>query len=83
MTRGYQYCRVCNGRATQLHHIFPAANRKHSDKYNLVVWLCLDCHQRMHKDKKLRERFQLLAKEKFKRENPDLNFRSIFGKEYV
>jgi hypothetical protein len=37
----------------------------------------------MHKDKKLRERFQLLAKEKFKRENPDLNFRSIFGKEYV
>jgi hypothetical protein len=37
----------------------------------------------MHKDKKLRERFQLLAKEKFKKENPDLDFFKIFGKHYV
>jgi hypothetical protein len=37
----------------------------------------------MHKDKKLRERFQLLAKEKFKKENPDLDFFKIFKKEYV
>jgi hypothetical protein len=37
----------------------------------------------MHKDKKLRERFQLLAKDKFKRENPGISFISVFGKEYV
>lgn len=46
---GDKRCWLCgrNGSADPLdaHHIFGAANRKKSEKYGLVVWLCHhDCH---------------------------------------
>ena len=80
----WRQCKVCGGTAIELHHIFYGrANRKLSDKYNLVIWVCRQCHERKHKDKSFREKYQLMAKAKFKREHPDLNFKEIFGKEYV
>ena len=46
----YKECFLChrNGRGDrlELHHIFGGANRKKSDKYGLVVWLCGSrCHR--------------------------------------
>lgn len=43
-------CFLCkrngNGDRLELHHIFSGANRKLSDKYGLVVWLCGErCHR--------------------------------------
>lgn len=49
MMNGKQ-CYICgrNGRGDRLerHHIFGGANRKLSEKYGLVVWLCGErCHR--------------------------------------
>ena len=43
-------CWLCgaNGSFDRLerHHIFSAHNRKHSEKYELIVWLCgVNCHR--------------------------------------
>lgn len=42
-------CYLCGwvGR-TQVHHIFGGPVRKTSDKYGLIVHLCLGCHDRLH-----------------------------------
>jgi hypothetical protein len=42
-------CKRC-GRwgVTQWHHIFGGPKRKASDKYDLVIELCPDCHRELH-----------------------------------
>lgn len=38
-------CFICGSyNWIELHHIFGGANRKKSEKYGLVVYLCHDCH---------------------------------------
>jgi len=82
--RDWQPCRVCGKTAIELHHIFYGkANKKLSDKYNLVIWVCRDCHSRMHSDKAFRQIYQDMAKKKFQREHPELSFIRIFGKNYI
>jgi hypothetical protein len=79
--RDWQACRACGATAIELHHCFyGTANRKLSDKYNLVIWLCRDCHKRMHSDKAFRQKYQKMAKAKFEREHPELSFYAVFGK---
>lgn len=42
-------CYLCGrmGRM-QVHHIFGGPVRKTSDKYGIIVHLCLECHDRLH-----------------------------------
>lgn len=38
-------CKLCGSqRWLERHHIFGGANRKKSEKYGLVVYLCHNCH---------------------------------------
>lgn len=39
------YCWKCGAFGTERHHCIKAANRKHSEKYGLVVGLCYKCHR--------------------------------------
>ena len=71
------------------HHVFPGNNRKNSEKYGLKVYLCPECHQfgpeAVHKMPN--QGYDLLLKQiaqaKFKKMNPELDFISIFGKNYL
>ncbi len=46
-----QYCFICGRQATERHHLIGGtANRKLSEQYGLVVYLCRDCHHRAHHD---------------------------------
>lgn len=38
-------CYFCGNHGDHLHHIFYGANRKISDKYGCVVWLCWFHHE--------------------------------------
>lgn len=41
----YGECFLCHRHASlERHHIFGASNRKNSETYGLVVYLCHDCH---------------------------------------
>ena len=43
-------CYICGGRATETHHVFAGRGRRQlSDRYGLVVRLCRDCHDDVHR----------------------------------
>lgn len=88
MTCCYRCCATQN---LHKHEIFfgRTGNRTLSIKYGLVVALCGYHHNQSNEGvhgKNGRE-FDLYLKkigqEAFERENPDLNFREIFGKNYI
>lgn len=41
-------CYVCGGRGDELHHCIHGSNRKLADDDGLTVWLCRECHHRLH-----------------------------------
>lgn len=76
-------CYLCGMPAVNEHHIFGAANRKHSEKYKLKVFVCYRCHVMIHKNYseslKLKQQFQALFEEKYGHDE----FMRIFGRNYL
>lgn len=57
-------CRICGKvTSTQWHHVFGGPLRKAADREGLVIELCQECHQRMHRDAE----FWLTYKKRFQR----------------
>lgn len=71
------------------HHIFGGANRKLSEEYGLVVYLCHYCHNEppfgVHYNKKTAEMLHQYGQEKAMREQgwDKETFREIFGRNYL
>jgi hypothetical protein len=80
-------CFVCGCvRNLERHHIFGGSNRKHSEKYGLVVYLCAVCHRGndgVHYNRELMNRPHEYGQMKFQEQYPELNFREIFRKNYL
>jgi hypothetical protein len=82
----YKVCRGC-GVTTNLHkhHVFGAANRKWSEKYDLCVYLCIVCHSDIHahplsgRDKELKQEFQEIFEGQYSHDE----FLRIFGRNYL
>lgn len=70
-----------------LHHIYGAANRKLSDKLGCVVWLSPEYHNMSNKGVHFNREFDLELKrecqKRFEEVYPNLNFREIFGRNYL
>ena len=89
MTMQYSTCELC-GRETTCarHHVyFGNANRKLSEKWGMVAWLCPECHQHganaVHRnrfsDLKLKRKYQRIFEERY----PNESFIKIFGRNYL
>ena len=81
-------CYICKKQTpTHRHHIYGGANRPHSEKYNLVVDLCPDCHlngsKAVHKDKNTMEKLHRAGQRAFERVYTRQEFVKIFGKNYL
>ena len=66
------------------HHVFHGRRfRKVSEKYGMLLTLCLDCHRRLHgskeMDRHVQKRCQYAFEAKYSREE----FISIFGKSWI
>lgn len=82
-------CLVCGSYLVEEHHIFKGvANRKNSEKYGLKVYLCPRHHRGDYGvhgknghilDMKLKK----LGQKAFQYKYPDLDFLSIFGRNYL
>lgn len=76
-------CALCWRPAVNRHHVFGAANRKHSEAYGLVVDLCYDCHAMVHRDYqeglKLKRQFQAFFLETHSMDE----WMSVFGRNYL
>ena len=83
-----EYCMVCGRPNPEEHHVFfGISNRKWSEKYKLKVPLCGEHHRGSdlspHFNKEFDLQLKQYAQERFQEEYPDLNFREIFGKNYI
>ena len=72
---------------TEEHHVFDGPNRKLSEHYGLKVYLCAGHHQfsneAVHINAEINRKVQRDAQEVFEEEHPDLDFRAIFGRNYL
>ena len=81
-------CKVCGDVFNlELHHIFfGSANRKQSEKYGLVCWLCPEHHRGksgVHQFRELDIALKQAAQMKFEEEHAREEFRAIFGKSWL
>lgn len=72
---------------TTEHHVFDGPNRKLSEHYGLKVYLCNAHHQfsneAVHLNIENNRMVQRDAQEAFEEKYPDLDFRAIFGRNYL
>lgn len=81
-------CFICGSTQwLESHHIFGGPNRKLSEKYGLKVNLCHYCHNEppngVHHNRERMEWLKQQGQKKFNEVYPDLDFRAIFGKNYL
>ena len=83
------HCFICGMNANleplDEHHVYPAANRKNSEKYGLKVYIHHfgkdSVHQNAEVDRALKATVQKIAMRRYGWTVQD--FRSIFGKSYI
>ena len=85
ITDDLEHCYLCKSPHIQIHHcIHGNANRKLADKYHLVVALCPVHHQQLHDSNPQMDRyFEKIAQAHFNIAYPELDFREIFGRNYL
>lgn len=83
-------CFLCGKRyGLENHHIFFGPDRKNSDKYGLVVWLCGEtCHRNgpyaVHRNKDVNLKIKQIGQKAFEEKYGDRDeFRRIFRKSYL
>lgn len=81
-------CYFCGSmRWLEVHHIYPASNRKNSTKYGLVVYLCHYCHNEppngVHQNRERMDYLRAVGQRRFNEVYPELDFFKIFGRNYL
>ena len=85
ITKDLEHCYLCGACDPQIHHIFNGVNKKKSEKYGLIMPLCMNHHTGdfgVHTIPQLMKETKAFGQEKFELYYPELNFREIFGKNY-
>lgn len=76
-------CAVCGSKDITPHHVISGwANRKWSEKFHLVIPLCMEHHEEIHVNRDMELYWKRKAQQAFEKNYPDLSFREIFGKNY-
>lgn len=77
-------CYLC-GRTGQLqrHHCLHGSRRKAADRFDLTVWLCNDCHRKLH-DKGVGDlKLEQLAQRYFEDQYGHEKYMGLFQKNYI
>lgn len=81
-TNDLYHCIICGKKRDNLHEVFFGRNRQLSIKYGLVIPLCIECHQEIHKNKILQDIWHKKGQDIFETYYPDLDFLKIFRQNY-
>jgi len=79
-------CIICGASPVQLHHTHGGINRKLSDKYGLIVPLCLEHHtgsKGAHNSRTLDLYLKKLGQQAFEDRYGHEDYMRIFGKSYL
>lgn len=63
--------------------IHGSSNRKNAEKYGLKVWLCGECHRKVHANRAVDLSFMQLGQHKFEKTHTREEFMAIFGKNWL
>ena len=83
ITNNLDRCILCGNKKDNLHEIFGGSNRINSMKYGLVLPLCFKHHQEIHNSKELQDIYHRIGQDRFNLHYPDLDFDSIFHRNYL
>ena len=86
LTNDLSRCYLCGKPKDHLHEIYFGKNRVNSMKWGCVAPLCFECHQGNHGVHNNEEINIMLKKEcqlKFTEVYPDIDFISIFHRNYI
>lgn len=88
ITNDLETCYICGAPREHIHHIFyGTANRKQSDKHDMIIPLCHRCHNGsnngIHFNSALDNTIKKLAQSKFEETGTREEFRAIFGKSWL
>lgn len=76
-------CYLCGRVAQQMHHIFNGPERAKSTADNMIIPVCAGCHDRIHKDAKLRRELKAIGQRAYERSHSREEFRERYGKSYL
>lgn len=81
-------CFLCgSNESLERHHIFGGANRKNSEKYGMVVYLCHWCHNEppngVHHNINTNNLLKRYGQKVFENTHSHEEFMRIFGKNYL
>lgn len=65
------------------HEIFDGRNRQNSMKYGLCLRVCMNCHSKITNNVPLKKEWYKKGQVMFEKTYPDLEFISIFYKNYL
>lgn len=86
ITKDMEHCYLCGAPATDMHHIFNAANKRKSEKYGLMMPLCMNCHtgdNGVHTVPGKMRATKEFGQQMFELYYPNEDFLKIFGKNYL
>ena len=83
LTKDLDHCIICGVKKDALHEVFFGSNRLNSIKYGLVIPLCLEHHQKMHKNKSWQDVWHIKGQVAFNNNYPTLDFIDIFKRNYL
>jgi len=82
-TDDLKHCILCGKKKDALHEVIFGCSRQISMKYGLVIPLCYECHQEMHINKLWQDDWKRKGQLAFIANYPDLDFLSIFHRNYL
>ena len=93
ITKYSNACLLCGTPSTDRHHLICGNGfRKLADRWNLVIPICRDCHQKIHANGTAEKLSKIAGQLLFEKEDilrgatedeAREHFRSIFGKSYL
>lgn len=86
LTNDLTKCYLCGKSKNHLHEVFYGKNRVNSMKWGCVAPLCYECHQGnngVHNNHEIDITLKKICQKKFIETYPDVDFLSIFHKNYI
>lgn len=85
ITNDLEHCYFCGAPEPQIHHIFNGAMKRKSEKYGLIMPLCMNHHTGPEGVHTIPGRMKVtkeFGQQMFELYYPELSFLAIFGKNY-
>jgi len=79
-------CFICGrqGELDEHHCISGNSNRNNSEAYGLKIWLCRDCHSKVHDKGEMELQLKQFAQRRWEEEYGDRHdFITVFGKSWI